>query len=411
MQQITFTVGDVAPVYAELSDSGGQTLTPSAGGAFTLLDNTGTAVTGFNLAPVTGQDPAGNHVRWWYDLNASSLNPGEYLGLFIVGVTGTDGISRTRTLSLQIQVLERTAGASPSQGSAGGYNYLWTAGDTWKASWTEIHSAPEIVSSALLTVTNPSGSPAAPSVTITPGGAAGTHNLSALITPIAAGGYSLAWSISLADGQTIQRKERGFAGWTDLGAFIRRRLRETPQSLLDSDLAAEMDLTTLTLVDRFTSLIQAGGYSAFTGMDQMRFDRAAGLLTAIRLRAMRPKPVPLGEPGSVKLDQNQFVYGPMPPNDATGENGSQTIAAGIGKPIERQWLEEALASLSKITVIAQNYSVRGTALKPFLVSGPTRFQLSRTNITETLLSGVIRLLTDDWNIGVPPEDYYGDYGW
>jgi hypothetical protein len=268
-------------------------------------------------------------------------------------------------------------------------------GDTQTISRVESFPAAETVIGATANLVRPDGSQQSGlSVSWTPTVAATSVTFSTQVTASLPGEYALVWQIHLGDGQVLNRYQRLFAAYTNVGDLIRRRLNETSLVLPEADLDAEVSFTVTSLVDRFVPLQMAGGYGGLAGLDQDRFDRAVGLFTALRLRACRAKSVPIGEIDRVQLGQNGFQF-------ANGQAEEQ-------KPLEQQWLEEALIALGHVGPIHTLYQSAAASYKPFVVSGPTRNAQSQGAL-ETLASGVIRLLTDSWQVGTPPEDYAADY--
>jgi len=231
------------------------------------------------------------------------------------------------------------------------------------------------------------------SIQAIPGGAAISQELRAVWTPQMGGPHVVNWSFSV-NGLNIGRTEEYFVGWTDIPSVVRRRLRETSTSLPDVDIDAEVAVTVQQLIDRFVELQRVGGYQSLAGLDQERFDTCAAYLTAISMRFYRMKMVPIGELSTVKLNQNSFSFTPGQ------EKGEVSI--------EAKWLQEALLSLGRVTLVQQAYAAAANSFKPFVVSGPTRYK-EQTGHIETLMSGVLRLLSDRWDD--TPGFYYGDEGW
>ncbi len=257
---------------------------------------------------------------------------------------------------------------------------MWIAGEIITVSRTDTASAAVSVSAPQLTAARPDGTVQQLSVAVT-GSQPGTqHTLSALLPVTMAGKWHLLWSYNTSDGQTLLETETHFAGYTDMGALVRRRLNESTATLADTDLDPELEFTVRTLIDRFTALQQAGGYGGLTGQDQERFDQAAGLLTAVRMYQYRTKPVPTAQVQQVKMGQNAFVFGAA--KQTTGE-------------LTSAWKQEALLALGRVSLVQQQFAAAAASFKPFQASGPTRYQKSQGGI-ETLMGGVIRLLTDDW---------------
>jgi hypothetical protein len=270
--------------------------------------------------------------------------------------------------------------------------------DTQTLSRKEIHAptpdtgtAAVTIASASLTVTRPDGTLLSPSPTVrwSPATSGAEHVFIASLTPSQGGAYRTIWGYSQSDGQTFDRPVEYFASWTDVGGLIRRRLRETRESLPDREIEQEIAFMTRTLVDRFVLLQNAGGYSGLVSLDQERFDQGMGLLVAAKLRRTRRKQTPVGELAEVKLSQgSEFRFGT--PGVAT-------------KTLEQEWIDEAMLALGRVTVIEQSYGSLASSFLPFQVSGPTRNSKSQGN-TETLLSGVIRLLTDCWALTPDNDD-------
>jgi hypothetical protein len=231
-------------------------------------------------------------------------------------------------------------------------------------------------------------------VQVLPDGAALTQELRTVWQPVMAGPHEVVWTFR-ALGTELRRVETYFVSWTDVASVIRRRLRETSTTLSDVDIDAEVAVTVQQLVDRFVLLQQDGGYAGLAGLDQERFDTAAAYLTALSLRYYRMKAVPLGEISSVRLNEHTFQF-------TSGQQKGE-------RPIEQQWLDEALVSLGRVSRVQQEYAASAASFKPFLVSGPTRHKLN-TGHYETLMSSVLRLITDRWDDGVDSPDYYDGYG-
>ncbi len=269
------------------------------------------------------------------------------------------------------------------------------AGDVQTVVRAESHLASIAVTGQQLSVVMPNGGVLSPSpvVTVSPTAAAIAHTFTANISASTVGEYQLEWRFTYSDGEIVDRKETRTCTYTDVGALVRRRLQETNGTLADADLDAEVWTVIRTLQDRFAALQIAGGYSGLTGLDQERFDWAVGLVTALKLRPGRAKSLPVGEVSQIKLGQSSFVYA----------NGS------AGTPLEQQWLQEAVISLGRVTVIQAQFQAAAAAFQPFKVSGPTRYAVQQGSV-ETLLGGVIRLLTDHWFLDASGENSNGDGG-
>lgn len=272
-------------------------------------------------------------------------------------------------------------------------------GDSQIVSRCESFASAETVTSATASVVRPDGSVQGPlSVAYSPTTPSQNITFRTTLTAPLPGEYRLYWLLQMGDGSTLNRCETHFAAYTDMGALIRRRLRETSSSLEENDLDSEIAFTVRSLVDRFEPLQNMGGYGGLTGPDRDRFDRAVGLLTALRFRTFRPKSVPLGEIERVQLGQNGFYFVPS----------AQSSPRSYGVPLEQQWFEEAVVSLGHVSAIRTLYQAAAASYKPFVVSGATR-AAQATGALETLASSILRLLTDAWQVGEPPEDYAADY--
>ena len=112
--------GSIQPVYATVNaPQPGGTITLQAGGTFTLYqavyDNTTqesstVIVSGFNAVTVSGYNTGAlSSASIWYVLNTASLNTENipssgYVGIFTFQGIGSDGITRTFNVDIQIQV-------------------------------------------------------------------------------------------------------------------------------------------------------------------------------------------------------------------------------------------------------------------------------------------------------------------
>ncbi len=272
----------------------------------------------------------------------------------------------------------------------------WITGDVQVVTRTETHAQAISATTQQLTVTVPNGSilSPAPVVTVSPTGSALAHTFIVSIAAAFTGVYRLSWHLAFSDGEVLDRNEVRVCTYTDIGGLVRRRLQESTASLMDVDLDPEVWAVIRTLQDRFTALQIAGGYNSLVGLDQERFDWAVGLVTALRLRPTRAKAIPVGELAQIKLGQSSFVY----------SDGR------VGIPLEQQWLQEAVISLGRVTVIQNQFQAAATSFQPFRISGPTRFATQQGSV-ETLLGGVIRLLTDRWFLDATGENTNGDAGY
>lgn len=272
----------------------------------------------------------------------------------------------------------------------------WIIGDVQEVIRTETHAQVVSPTTLQLVVTRPDGALISPMplVTVLPTGSALAHNFTATIPATITGVYLLAWHLAFSDGEVLDRNEVRVCTYSDIGGLVRRRLQESTSTLVDGDLDPEVWAVIRTLQDRFTALQIAGGYDSLVGLDQERFDWAVGLVTALRLRPTRAKVVPVGELAQIKLGQSSFVY-------SDGRAGT---------PLEQQWLQEAVISLGRVSVIQSQFQAAASSFQPFRISGPTRFAVQQGSV-ETLLGGVIRLLTDHWFLDATGENSNGDAGY
>ena len=259
---------------------------------------------------------------------------------------------------------------------------MWIVGDTSLASTTITTATSVTLSGVTLVVTLPGGTTLSPNptVTVTPTQANLTHTLTAAVPATTGGKYGLQWTVTTSNGQTLVVNQVAYASYTDVAGLIRRRLNETMQTLEDTDIDPEYEFTSRTLFDRFVPLQTLGTYSSLTGLDQERFDQGAGLLTAARLYQYRAKAVATGNVSQVKMGQNAFVFEP---------------SKHTGKTLQDEWKAEALLAIGRVSVVQAQFQSAATSFKPFMVSGPTRYVKSQGEI-ETIMGGIIRLLTDDW---------------
>jgi len=255
-------------------------------------------------------------------------------------------------------------------------------GETRTLQHQEAAASAFTVTSPTLVVTKPDGTNESPiTPTVSPGGATTPQTLIASYTPASAGKYVMTWGLTVG-AQVLKRPEIYFASWTDAAALIRRRTQKSVTDLPDATIDPELWYTVRTLIDRFPTLQTAGGYATLAGADQDRFDEAAGLLTAARLRAFLPKTVLTGDVQEIEIqNQTRERYQPVAPS----------------VPLEKQWIEEAILALGRVTLIQQAYAAAAGNFSPFVVSGPTRTSLGLGNI-ETLVASDVRLLTDQWAI-------------
>lgn len=214
-----------------------------------------------------------------------------------------------------------------------------------------------------------------------PGFTSLTQELRAIWTPSQGGDHLVKWSFSI-NGITIDRVETYFVAWTDVASTVRRRLRESSTSLPDVDIDAEVAVTVRQLIDRFTSLQQAGGYAGLVGLDQERFDTATAYMTALRMRMYRAKVVPIGELTGIKMNNTDFRY-------------TSLVAPGQ-LSIEQEWMNEALLSLGRVRLVQQDYASAAASWSPFTISGPTRTNIANGQV-QTLLTNVLQSLSDTWD--------------
>jgi hypothetical protein len=170
--------------------------------------------------------------------------------------------------------------------------------------------------------------------------------------------------------------------------IARNRLNQTEATLADAQLYPEIDLIVRRLQIRYAML---GSVLALTGDDRALTEEAIGLMVAVRMRAFLGRTNATGDLVSIKLVQQQFTFQGGPRQQ---------------KPLEQIWLEEAYLALGQVSAIKAMYTLAASAFHPFLLSGPTR-TAKATGLHETLMSGLVRLLTDDWNADTDSQSGVG----
>lgn len=170
--------------------------------------------------------------------------------------------------------------------------------------------------------------------------------------------------------------------------IARNRLMQTEATLPDLALYPEMDLLVRRLQIRYPCM---GLIVSLTGDDRASAEEAIGLLVAVRLRPVTSRNSATGELVSVKLVQQQFTFQPGPKQNRSPE---------------QTWFEEAYQALGQISCIRAMYLTAASAFCPFVLSGPTR-TAKAGGLHETLMSGLVRLLTDDWNADTDSQNGVG----
>ncbi len=104
-------VGEKSPVYGYVTMSNGTcTIQGSPAPVCTLVDSTGAVVSGFNGLAVTGYDATAlQTARMWFLLDTTGLSVGYFTLNFKVSVLGSDGMTRIKEPSMQIQVVALNA--------------------------------------------------------------------------------------------------------------------------------------------------------------------------------------------------------------------------------------------------------------------------------------------------------------
>jgi hypothetical protein len=261
-------------------------------------------------------------------------------------------------------------------------------GETLVARHTETGTTPFALdpTEVDLSVIKPDGTPETSSgITVTPGTAALSQEITATFAGPIGGEYHLQWTVR-AGSSVLERPEVYFASWTDVSAAVRRRLLETAQTLADADLDPELAWMAREFVDRFSCLSIAGGYQALTGLDQDRFDQALALATAARIRRSRIKRVPAGEIiEETQGDEGWTFSDPL-------KYVKQTLS------VEDEWMQEAARAIGQVTCVKASFAARAARIQPFLMAGPTR-DAETAGCPDTPLSTVLRILdvacTDD----------------
>lgn len=107
MADVTGTMvrGESRPIKGTASlDGGTLTIQGTPAPVCTLYDSAGTAVSGFNGVPVTGQSAAGETVFCFLDVDSTSLTEGFYTLVFTFDALGNDGVTRTYKPSIELEV-------------------------------------------------------------------------------------------------------------------------------------------------------------------------------------------------------------------------------------------------------------------------------------------------------------------
>lgn len=102
-------VGEKEPIYGYVTMPNGTcTIQPTP--TCILKDSVNATVSGFNGINVTGFEPGAlQTAKMWLNLDASTLTPGYYFLTFTANVLGSDGMTRVREPSMEIQILALNA--------------------------------------------------------------------------------------------------------------------------------------------------------------------------------------------------------------------------------------------------------------------------------------------------------------
>lgn len=181
--------------------------------------------------------------------------------------------------------------------------------------------------------------------------------------------------------------------WTDDAFnFAKARLQRDPSTVENVDWKLEMRSISNGLSSQFEAVLTPyGGVDGLSESDQLFWAEAVGLMTAIRLRQFIARTTVSGDVMAIKLENQQFNF-----------SGSSKAK----KPVEQQWFEDAVLAVGRVSPIRAMYQIAAAAFCPFVLSGPTRLAKS-TGLHETLMSGLVRLLTDDWNADTDSQSGVG----
>jgi hypothetical protein len=181
--------------------------------------------------------------------------------------------------------------------------------------------------------------------------------------------------------------------WTaDALKFAQARLQRDPSAVENVDWELEIRAIGNRLASQFDAVLApVGGIENLSDSDQLFWAEGVGLMTAIRLRQFLARTTVAGDVTAIKLVDQQFNF-----------SGSSKAK----KPVEQQWLEDALLAIGRVTPIKAMYQAAAAAFCPFMLSGPTR-AAKATGLHETLMSGLVRLLTDDWNADTDSQSGVG----
>jgi hypothetical protein len=97
-----YYLGEKSPVYGDLSATGLETYVSAT---FTLYDDDGAVVAGFNGIGVTGNSGSGTTLLTvWYLLDTTSLSDGYYTAIFWIGVSTPDGMTRKKPVVTDVYI-------------------------------------------------------------------------------------------------------------------------------------------------------------------------------------------------------------------------------------------------------------------------------------------------------------------
>jgi hypothetical protein len=247
--------------------------------------------------------------------------------------------------------------------------------------------------------TAPDGSQTTLQVDVSPTGMSTTQVLSALITPVLGGEYSICWNYSTNSGESITRKDARYAMFTDAKAIALFRLQRKGDELSDPDFEREFSLVARKLLARWPeigngieTLATMGVYNGLSGDDAAFFDEAAALLTCVRMAGPLMSGGSVTDLETIKAGDEQYSFAHADTaalGDAPGDP-----AGGISGANERKrWIYEAAESLLKVRVVQEVSLARSSTFRMFRAWGPTK-AAHENGVPSSLLGDTIRLLTD-----------------
>lgn len=283
-------------------------------------------------------------------------------------------------------------------------------GETINVARTETRPYSFKATNPTLTITNPDGTAygSSPTILVTPGSSSTSQTLSANVTPTQGGYYKFVWTYQDSLSETIHCVEYRYGAFTDPYALIRIRLQEDVLSLPDAAIDPELSRVARRAVWEFPQIgypigQQAlpgfpGIYNNLTGDDAAFFDEFCALAVCCSLVGPLSTNGASADLQSSKEGDSAYRFvDTTRRNDDQGAPGALASGPGgySGQNERKRWYAEAAQSIGSISNVANSIVSNAQTFQMFVVSGPTRTARTRCTSSDTLLSRVIRLLTDD----------------